>query len=62
VLADDGDDGAQSLEGASEAERASRAWCAPRRPVLRSCRWALSAEQKQAILTAREKPNWGRCG
>ena len=45
--------------GASAAERASGAWCAPRRPVPRSCPWALSADDEQAILDAREKTNWG---
>jgi hypothetical protein len=44
---------------ASEAERASGQWCAPRRPVPRSCPWALSGEQEQAILDARAKSNWG---
>ena len=44
---------------ASEAERVSGAWCAPRRPVPRSCPWALSAAQEQAILDARAKTNWG---
>src|SRR5215218_1284660 len=39
--------------GASEAERASGAWCAPRRPVPKSCPWALTADQERAILTAR---------
>jgi hypothetical protein len=47
---------------ATEAERAHASWCAPRRPVPRSCPWALSAEQEQAILDARAKSNWGRCG
>jgi transposase InsO family protein len=45
--------------GASEAERASGAWCAPRRPVPKSCPWALTADQERAILTARERTNWG---
>jgi transposase InsO family protein len=45
--------------GASDAERANGQWCAPRRPVPRSCPWALSAEQEQAILQARAKTNWG---
>jgi transposase InsO family protein len=45
--------------GAGEAERASGAWCAPRRPVPGSCPWALGAEQEQAILEAREKTNRG---
>ena len=44
---------------ATEDERASGAWCAPARPVPRSCPWALSREQEQAILDAREKTNWG---
>jgi hypothetical protein len=44
---------------ASEAERASAAWCAPRRPVPRSCPWALSAADEQRILDARAKTNWG---
>ena len=44
---------------ATEAERVSAAWCAPRRPVPRSCPWALSAEAEQAILDARAKSNWG---
>jgi transposase InsO family protein len=44
---------------ASEAERASGAWCAPRRPVPSSCPWRLSAEQERAILDARAKTNWG---
>ena len=33
--------------------------CRPRRPVPRSCPWALSAEDEQRILTARERTNWG---
>jgi transposase InsO family protein len=44
---------------ASEAERASGAWCAPRRPVPRSCPWALSATEEQLILEARARTNWG---
>jgi len=44
---------------ASEAERASGAWCAPRRPVPRSCPWALSAAEEQLILDARARTNWG---
>src|SRR3954452_19052719 len=44
---------------ASEAERASGAWCVPRRPVPRSCPWALSREEEQVILDARAKTNWG---
>jgi len=45
--------------GASEGERASRACLGTRRPVPRSCPWALTGEQEQAILHARTKTNWG---
>src|SRR5689334_12356735 len=44
---------------ASEIERASGAWCLPRRPVPRSCPWALSAVEEQRILDARARTNWG---
>jgi len=44
---------------ATEAERSSGAWCAPRRPVPRSCPWALSAAEEQRILDARARTNWG---
>src|SRR4249919_438207 len=44
---------------ASEAERASRGCLSTRRPVPKSCPWALSADQERAILEAREKTNWG---
>lgn len=44
---------------ASESERTSRACLRTRRPVPRSCPWALTDEQEQAILVAREKTNWG---
>src|SRR3954447_14070859 len=44
---------------ASAGERASGAWCAPRRPVPRSCPWALSAAEEQRILDARARTNWG---
>jgi len=44
---------------ASETERASGAWCWPRRAIPKSCPWALSAEQEQEILDARAKTNWG---
>ena len=33
--------------------------CKARRPVPRSCPWALSAEEQQRILRARERTNWG---
>jgi transposase InsO family protein len=44
---------------ASEADRASGVCLHPRRPVPRSCPWALSAEDERRILAAREKTNWG---
>jgi transposase InsO family protein len=44
---------------ASEGERLSRICLQTRRPVPQSCPWALSKEQEQAILSAREKTNWG---
>jgi hypothetical protein len=44
---------------ASAAERASGAWCAPRRPVPRCCPWALSELDEQRILDARARTNWG---
>ena len=44
---------------ATEAERASGQWCAPRAPVPRSCPWALTGEQERAILDARASSNWG---
>ncbi len=43
----------------SEAERASRGCLSTRRPVPKSCPWALSTDQERAILEAREKTNWG---
>ena len=44
---------------ASEAERVSLACLCTRSSRPRSCPWALSAEQEQAILDARAKTNWG---
>jgi len=44
---------------AAESERVSRACLQTRRPVPASCPWALSEEQEQAILAARERTNWG---
>ena len=44
---------------ASEAERADFSCLLPRRPVLKSCPWALGAEDEQRILQARAKTNWG---
>jgi len=46
-------------QAASAGDRASRACLRARQPVPHSCPWALSAEQEQAILAAREKTNWG---
>ena len=44
---------------APEGDRTSGVWCAPRRPVPRSCPWALSAVEEQRILDARARTNWG---
>jgi hypothetical protein len=44
---------------ASEAERADWSCLMPRRPVPGSCPWALTPDQEQAILRARERTNWG---
>jgi transposase InsO family protein len=44
---------------ASEDDRLSGAWCAPRPPVPRSCPWALSRDEEQRILDARARSNWG---
>jgi transposase InsO family protein len=44
---------------ASDADRASGACLLPRRPVPKSCPWALSAEEEQTILRARARTNWG---
>jgi transposase InsO family protein len=44
---------------ATEAERASGAWCAPRRPVPGSCPWQLERAEEEKILEARERTNWG---
>jgi transposase InsO family protein len=45
--------------GATDGERADGSWCAPRRPVPRSCPWALSGAEEQRILDARARTNWG---
>ena len=44
---------------ATETERSSLACLRTRSSRPRSCPWALSAEQEQAILAARAKTNWG---
>jgi transposase InsO family protein len=46
-------------QAASAQERGSGACLCTRRPIPRSCPWALSPEQERAILSAREKTNWG---
>jgi transposase InsO family protein len=46
-------------QAASSEERASRVCLRARSTRPRSCPWGLSAEAEQAILTAREKTNWG---
>src|SRR5215213_2665884 len=43
--------------GRERGRARERAWCAPRRPVPRSCPWALSAEAEQAIRDPRAKSN-----
>jgi transposase InsO family protein len=49
----------QRWRQASPGERERGACLEPRRPVPRSCPWALSAEQEQQILRARQRTNWG---
>jgi transposase InsO family protein len=44
---------------AGEAARADFSCLHPRRPVPRSCPHALSTEDEQRILSARERTNWG---
>jgi transposase InsO family protein len=44
---------------ASSPQREDGSWCAPRRPVPKSCPWRLSAAEEQRILAARERTNWG---
>src|SRR5215210_2134042 len=44
---------------ASDDERGDGSWCAPRRPVPKSCPWALPAAEEQRILQARARTNWG---
>jgi transposase InsO family protein len=46
-------------KAATETERASLACLRTRSSRPRSCPWALSAEQEQAILAARARTNWG---
>jgi transposase InsO family protein len=46
-------------QAASEEQRLSRSCLRTRRPVPHSCPWALSDEEQQLILKAREKTNWG---
>jgi len=44
---------------ADAAARADFSCLAPRRPVPKSCAWALGSEVEQQILRARERTNWG---
>ena len=44
---------------ASPAERERGLCLEPRRPVPKSCPWALSTEEQQRIVDARTKTNWG---
>jgi len=44
---------------ASDSQRVDGSWCAPRRPIPRSCPWALSGGDERLILDARAKTNWG---
>jgi len=46
-------------QAASAAERADFSCLAPRRPIPRSCPWALSAQTQAQILDARAKTGWG---
>jgi transposase InsO family protein len=46
-------------QAASDAERVSRSCLATRSPRPRSCPWALTAEQEEKILRARERTNFG---
>src|SRR5688500_18995930 len=49
----------QRWRDATGDERERGACLEPRRPVPRSCPWALSAEDEQRILIARKTTNWG---
>jgi integrase-like protein len=44
---------------ASPQARADGSWCAPRRPVPKSCPWKLAPAEEQRILDARTRTNWG---
>ncbi len=46
-------------DAASDEQRADFSCLHPRRPVPRSCPWALSDEQQQRILAARARTGWG---
>jgi transposase InsO family protein len=46
-------------EAATEEQRADFSCLAPRRPVPKSCPWALSEEVEQQILQARARTGWG---
>ena len=51
-----------SLRAAGDVECASLLCLRTRSSRARSCPWALSAEQAQAVLQARAETNRGRCG
>ena len=46
-------------QAADEHARADRSCLAPRRPVPKSCPWALSDEDERRIVDARSRTNWG---
>lgn len=46
-------------QAASELERESGEWCAPRPPVPRSCPWALSVEAERIILEGAREDQLG---
>jgi hypothetical protein len=49
----------QRWQASEAAGREDFSCLLPRRPIPRSCPWALSAEQEQKILDARARTNWG---
>jgi transposase InsO family protein len=46
-------------DAADQASREDFSCLLPRKPIPRSCPWALTVEQERAILDARAKTNWG---
>jgi transposase InsO family protein len=49
----------QRWQQADEAARADWSCLAPRRPLPKSCPWALGPEVEQRIVDARQRTNWG---